>query len=95
MFSFDVINFENNNNHISLDLQHSSGSSSGHWNNNQGSSGNSRPVVDPQPLRTPAPRRKPSRNNGCGGGYGGGGNCGNNLPAPSRPGNFFRLQLKE
>merc|ERR1711963_988645 len=51
-----------------------------------GSRGNSRPAVDPQPLRTPAPRRKPSRNNGCGGGgYGGGGNCGNNLPAPSRP----------
>jgi len=73
-------NFNGGNN------QHSSGSSSGHWNNNQGSSGNSRPAVDPQPLRTPAPRRKPSRNNGCGGGgYGGGGNCGNNLPAPSRP----------
>lgn len=71
--------FNNGNN------QHSSGG----WNNNnfQGGNGNQQPVVDPQPLRTPAPRRRPapSQNNGCGGGGYGGGNCGNSLPAPSRP----------
>ena len=59
----------------------------GGWNNNagsQGSNNNQQTVVDPQPRRTPAPRRRPAQNTGCGG-YGGG-NCGGSLPAPSKPG---------